>query len=252
MTTMAEPGPGRHSAADAGVATPQLNASGQQAALLSEVDTGFPGRLVGGVCLVAAPILALVGTGLAVDLYSEAGGPFASAMANHPMRGMAGVNLSVASIMLALFVVVVLARAITGTHPRLGRTGGVLTMLGLMGPMFFEGIFWGASRIIVQSPSHIAVAATLINRANVVPASVDNISGPCLFAGFILLGLGAAKSGLLSRWRAAALALTCLLPFGFISGYMVISLVAFLGLAVAVVPLGVRVLRGRLGMDVAG
>jgi len=204
----------------------------------------FPGPLVSGISLVVSPILAIVGTGLAIGDYSESGSVFAADMARHHGLLVTGINISITGVTLGLFVVIFLAQAICTTHPRLGRAAGVLAIIGLMGPMFFEGIFWGASHV-VDTTAHQNVAATLIDRSNMVPTTIDNVSGPCLLVGFILLAVGTAKSGVLSTPRSWALGVTCLIPFGFISGYIIISTIAFVGLAIAVVPLGIQVLRER-------
>ncbi|MGH9087254.1 MAG: hypothetical protein ACRDYZ_03965, partial [Acidimicrobiales bacterium] len=82
-----------------------------------------------------------------------------------------------------------------------------------------------------------------------IPATIMNVSGPALIIGFILLAVGAAKVGLLPRSRAVALGLTALLPVGFISGYIVFSVIGFAFGAVALVPLGVAALRFDEGAD---
>jgi len=240
MTSMADAGAVERPGGDGGVA--QVDRGRRATAARRAGEQGFPGAWVSGVCLVATPVIAVVSSALAIGAYSESGSKLAAGLAGHHARMVLALNLNLAGVMLAFFVVAFLAQAIAASHPRLGRAGGVLTMLGLLGPAFFLGIFWGASHI-VDTPAHEKVAALLIDGSNKVPTTIDNISGVCLLAGFIVLGIGAARSGLLGRGRAAALAVTCLIPFGFISGYMVISCLAFLGLAIAAVPLGVQVLR---------
>lgn len=91
-----------------------------------------------------------------------------------------------------------LAHMIATVRPRIGRAAGVITMIGLAGPIFFQGLYWGGS--------HLTAPA---------------------------------------RQAAAALAVTCLISTGFISGHLEISAVAFACTSVALVPLGLRTLRAR-------
>jgi len=241
MTSMADAGAVERAGRGGGAAR-VTGRDGRAAAARRAGVRGFPGAWVSGVCLIVTPVLAVVGSALAIGAYSESGPKLAAGLADHHTRMVLALNLNLAGVMLAFFAVAFLAQAIAASHPRLGRAGGVLAMLGLLGPAFFLGIFWGAAHI-VDTPAHERVAALLIAGSNKVTTTIDNISGVCLLAGFIVLGIGAAKSGLLARGRAAALAATGLIPFGFISGYMMIACLAFCGLAVAGVPMGVQVLR---------
>jgi hypothetical protein len=85
----------------------------------------------------------------------------------------------------------------------------------------------------------------MVDQAQIIPRTIMNVTGPCLVIGFILLALGAAKAGVLRRPAAVALGITCLIPFGFISGHLAISVVGFVCTAIALVPLGVDLLRQR-------
>ncbi|HEX7738859.1 MAG TPA: hypothetical protein VF426_04345 [Marmoricola sp.] len=204
----------------------------------------FPGPRVTGLCLVAGPVLALIGTVLGIDSYRAKGADFVAAMVAHPDGFGWAVQIALASMVLTLVAVGGLAAMITARTPGWGRTAGVVTMIGLCGPISFESVYWAASKI-TDTAAHRAAAATLIDQSQIIPRSVMNVTGPCLVVGFILLGIAAAKSGVLDRPRAILLGLTCLIPAGFISGHLVISAVAFACTCVALVPLGLRVLQTR-------
>jgi hypothetical protein len=60
--------------------------------------------------------------------------------------------------------------------------------------------------------------------------------------GWPLLAIGAYRAGILGPVRSAALALMFMLPFGTLKGTEIRS-VAIVGLCVALVPLGIRILR---------
>lgn len=214
------------------------------AADVRAVRTGFPGPMVTGACLVAAPVCAVAATLLGSSSYDAGGTKFVGGMIDHSIGFGVGVQLALASMMLLLLAVIGLAGMVTAVRPAWGRAAGIVTVLGLCGPISFESVYWAASKI-TDTTAHRAAAAVLIDRSQVIPRSIMNISGPCLVIGFILLGIAAAKSGVLGRPRATLLGATCLIPVGFISGHLAISAVAFFCTALALVPLGVDLLRGR-------
>lgn len=207
---------------------------------LSVVVHTFPGRIPTGVCMIAAPVFAMVASALAIDIYDANGPAFITKIADHFVQFQIAINLQLVSMILLVFAVAGLAQAIVPRSPRLGKTGGVITLIGITGPLFFEGIYWGGSHL--TAPSTRAAAAHLYD-ASQIPSIIMNVSGPALVVGFIVLAVGAARSRVLDRGSAFALGVTCILSTGFITGFIVISLVAYLGAAIALVPLGIRVLR---------
>lgn len=205
------------------------------------VDRSFPGNLVTGVCMIVGPVLGVVASALAVGIYDAHGPTFIANMAAHHVRAGWGLNLGPAAMGLMILAVIGVAQRIASVHPRLGRAGGILTVLGLLGPIFFEAIYWGAWHLTV--PAQQAAGAYMSDQSQVIPGTIMNVSGPAIVLGFILLGVGAAKAGVLDRTRATLLGLTCFIPFGFISGHILISAVAFACTSLALVPLGARTLR---------
>jgi hypothetical protein len=194
--------------------------------------------------MVAAPLLALAGTAAGIDSYHARGADFLAGMVAHPHSFDVAIQLAQAAMVLLLVAVVGLATMICATRPRWGRAGGVVAAIGLCGPISFESVYWAASSL-TDTAAHRAAGAVLIDQSQIIPRTVMNVTGPCLLVGFILLAVASAKAGVLGRPAAVALGMTALIPFGFISGYLVISLVGFLGTAVALVPLGLALLRHR-------
>lgn len=222
-------------------ATATIAQTGAASATNKELYT-FPGNAMTGVCMIAGPILAVVSSASAIGAYHSGGADFARAMTAHPLRAAINMNVDVVAIVLLFFAVMGLAQAIAAVRPRLGRAGGIFTLLGLFGPIFYPGVYFGAFQLATSGNQ--AAAATVIDRSHVSP-TVVHLAAPALVIGFILLAIGAAKGGVLSRPRAWALGVTCLIPAGFISGYIVISALAFAGAVVALVPLGIGILRAR-------
>ncbi len=211
---------------------------------LRTVRAGFPGPAVTGVTMILAPLLAVAGTALGMGIYHATGADFVRSMVAQPVTFNLAIQLALSAIVLLLIATVGLATMVCATAPRWGRWAGVVAIIGLAGPISFESIYWAASQI-TDTAAHRATAGQLIDNAQIIPRLVLNVSGPAIVVGFILLAIATVTSGLLDRPRAVALGLTALIPFGFISGYLVISLVGFAGTAVALVPLGIRVLRNR-------
>lgn len=211
---------------------------------MQQVRVGFPGAGVTGVCLGVGPLLAIAGTALGITTYRARGADFVAAMVAHPGSFDTAVQLAESAMVVLLVGVIGLATMICARRPRLGRWAGVLSVVGLCGPIAFELVYWSAWHL-TDTAAHRAAAALLIDQAQVVPRTVMNVTGPALVVGFVLLGIAAAKAEVLSRLRAGCLGATALIPFGFISGHLAISLVGFAGAAIALVPLGVHLLRRR-------
>jgi hypothetical protein len=131
---------------------------------------------------------------------------------------------------------------ICASRPGWGRTAGTITVIGLCGPISFESLYWGAWHITDTSANR-ASAALMMDRAQVIPRTIMNVTGPALVIGFVLLAVAASRSGVLDRARAVCLGVTALIPAGFISGHLAVSAIGFLGTAIALVPLGVGLLR---------
>ncbi|MGH3509356.1 MAG: hypothetical protein ACRDPI_03910 [Nocardioidaceae bacterium] len=192
--------------------------------------------------MIAAPLLALLGTALGISGYHATGTAFVNGMVAHSHWLNIAMQCSQAAMILLILAVAGLGTMATATRPGWGRGAAVVTIIGLTGPISFESLYWGAWHI-TDTPAHRAAAALMMDRSQVIPRSVMNVSGPALVIGFVLLGIAVAKAGVLGRARAVCLGVTAIIPAGFISGHLVISLIGFLGTAIALVPLGVELLR---------
>lgn len=209
----------------------------------SRPESRFPGDVITGICMIVGPVILVITSVLAIGIYHAAGIDYVRGMAAHHTRAAAEFDLFIAGWMFLIFALIGLANRITAVRPWLGRAAGIVSIVGLFGPVFFNGVYFGGFQL--TGPSRQTAAGYLIDHAQIIPSNVINISGPALVIGFILLALGAAKAGVLGRPRAVALGLSCVMSAGFISGYMIIAVVAFLGMALALVPLGVSLLRSH-------
>ena len=218
------------------VETPNLRPS----AGIMPAPTIFPGSRLTGLSMVAGPVLLVAGAALLVGIYDPSATDQLAGFVEHEARATVALNTAIAGTVLTVFAVLGLAPAVAARHRRLGRGGGALTIIGLFGPAFFLGV--NHLGVHVADLADRGGVATAFEKAHTTP-SIVNLTGPALVVGFILLAVGAAKSGVLSRSRSWALGLAAVAPLGLISGVVVISVVAWLALAVALVPLGFELLR---------
>lgn len=202
----------------------------------------FPGPSMTGIAMVVAPLLLMTGAALFVGLYGATGAERLEAIADHRGRAFAAVNFAMAGTILLVFAVAGLSAAVSRQRPRLGRIGGVLTIIGLFGPAFFLGADFLS--IQLTDLADRAGAVTAVEDSATVP-NIVNLCGPALIAGLVILAIGAYKSGMLPRSRSWALGLAALAPVGFVSGFMPIAVGAWFCLAIALVPLGLEQWRSR-------
>jgi hypothetical protein len=204
-------------------------------------NTGsFPGDRLAGICMVAAPLLLTTAAALFIGISEGGARQQLAGFETNNTRALAAVNIAVAGVILTAFAVAGVAALVTRQRPGLGHAGGALTIVGLFGPAFFLGIDYVGIHLARLTDRNGAVA--VFEKAAATP-NVVNVAGPALVVGFVLLAAGTAKTGVLPLARSWALGATALAPIGLISGFVVITVVAWLALAVALVPLGVRLLQ---------
>lgn len=78
------------------------------------------------------------------------------------------------------------------------------------------------------------------------PFDLVGILGFAVLLGWAVLAIGAYRAGVLGLFRAIALGLMAVLLQGVLKGATIMALAATLGLCLACVPLGVRILRGEV------
>jgi hypothetical protein len=163
-----------------------------------------------------------------------------AAYAQHPAMMFAAYSLFLAGNIVLWPAVAVLAQRIATTRPVIAVLGGALATLGLFARTFHAGVDHLAFQLVrVQNlPTATQAVAKSYGAYHIVSAL-----SVAIMAGWIVLALGAWRSRVLALPQAIALAATSALPLGVLKGTTALSIVATLGLAVALAPLGVRVLR---------
>ncbi|GLZ76294.1 hypothetical protein Afil01_11010 [Actinorhabdospora filicis] len=193
-------------------------------------------RWIGGTAMVLAPLLLTAGVltrcgyGLLFDdqlaAYAEA-----STLLTWSY------SLFALGVVALVPAVIALARRIGGGW---GVWGGTLALLGLLARIFHAG----ADHMAFRFADAIGVPTTTeAVRESYGAFHVFATFSIAIMTGWIVLAIGAKRTGVLGWTQATGLALACALPLGVLKGATVFSLVAVLGLALALVPAGVRTWR---------
>ena len=199
----------------------------------------FPGRWVGGIALIIAPLLFLSGMLLRARFHFFFPQQL-EAFNKFPGLIITSYNLFVIGNIFLWPAILTLARLIGKRKNQLAIWGGVFVMFGLFARTFQAGInhlafqlvriegLDGATRIIADSYGAFNIIATL--------------NGTIMF-GWILLAAGAFRSQVMGLFRAVALALMAGLMSGVLKGSSLYSIIAATGLCIALIPLGIQVLQ---------
>lgn len=210
-----------------------------KARLLPMEWSGFPGRWAGGVSLVAGPLL--LGTGVLLRLpfhffYPEQ----LAAGVEHPALIAASYGAFAAGTVLLWPALATLAARIGHRSPGLALWGGIFAVLGLFARTFHAGVDHLAFQLADRQG---AEAATRFVGETYGAFHLFSALNLAIMGGWLLLALGAWRARILGPVRALALSAAAALPLGVLKGTTPLSVVAVAGLCLALVPLGLTVLR---------
>ncbi|WP_080055389.1 hypothetical protein [Spirosoma aerolatum] len=207
---------------------------------LSESDDfWFPGRWIGGIALLIGPLLLLAG-GLVRLPYDYFFPEQLRAFVSHPTQILVAYNLFLAGNILLFPAILTLIHRIGRTEPDWALWGGTFVMLGLFARTFHYGINHLAFQLVnVQG---LTQATKAIADSYGAFHIVSVLSGTILF-GWVILAIGAYRSRTLSLVRSFSLGLMSSLMLGVLKGSSPVSILALSGLCIALVPLGIDVLK---------
>ncbi|MFC3996297.1 hypothetical protein ACFOVU_10250 [Nocardiopsis sediminis] len=199
----------------------------------------FPGRWVGGASLVLGPLLLLTGVLLRAryDFFFPAQ---LAAYQRDPVLMTVSYSAFSAGCVLLWPGVVTLAARIGVRCPETALWGGTLAVLGLSARAFHAGVDHSAFQLVRSLGVRSATDA--VGEAYGA-FHIFSMFNAAILGGWVLLAIGAYRSGVLGPLRALALASMSALPLGVLKGTTPMSVVAVAGLCVALVPLGLAVLR---------
>lgn len=199
----------------------------------------FPGRWLGASAMIVAPLLMLAGVLLRIQ-FNFFFPHQLSAFQQHPTLITAAYSCFLAGNILLWPAIVALARLIGATRPGFALWGGSLVVFGLFARTFHAGADHLAFQIvrIEGLPSATKAIADSYGAFHIV-ATLNT----AIFFGWIILAIGSWLSGTLGIVRSIALGLMSALMMGVLKGSSPTSVIATAGLAIALVPLGVRGFR---------
>jgi hypothetical protein len=223
----------------------------------------FPGRWVGGGSLLLGPLLLLSGVVLRLPFWFSfspadlarlgAAGTFfpleLAAFERRPTLIAVSYCAFFAGNVLLWPAVVALARLIAERGPGWALWGGTLTLFGLFARTFHAGVDHFAFQLVRAQGVDLATKTVgdTYRGVSYGPYDLVGILGFAVLLGWVILAVGAYRSGVLGLIRAVALGLMALLLQGVLKGSTPMSVVETAGLCLALVPLGVQILRGRAG-----
>lgn len=199
----------------------------------------FPGRWVGGISMILAPILFLAGMLLRVQ-YHFFFPQQLQAFRDHPKLIITSYNFFIVGNILLFPAILTLVRLIGKKKSQLAVWGGMFVILGLFARTFHGGINHLAFQLVnIQG---LDLATKTIAKSYGAFNILATLNGTIMF-GWLILAIGSYLSGTLGLLRSIALGLMMGLMIGVLKGTSLFSVVAAAGLCIAFVPLGLRVLK---------
>lgn len=200
----------------------------------------FPGPWLGGVSLIAGPLLLLAGTLLRLGV------PFffphqLAAYQQHPTLTATAYALFLAGTIALWPGIVAVAVRVGATRPAWALWGGSLVMAGLFARTFHYGVNTFAFSLV--DSAGLGAASPAVSAYYRYPEWVVSSLTLAVMTGWVVLAIGCFLSGTLRLLPAIALALMSGLMIGVLKGSTWASAVEVAGLTVALVPLGVAFLR---------
>jgi hypothetical protein len=198
----------------------------------------FPGRWVGGVCLILGPVLLLTGALLRIQFHFFAPQQLQAFEARPLLVTAAYSTYSIGAVVLCLGVLALVHR-IAAWNRTWAFWGGALAVIGLFNRTFSAGVDHMAFQMVtvLGADQAFAVVSDTYRAFHVF-----RFTNGAVMLGWPVLAIGAYRAGVLGRVRSAALASMFMLPMGTLKGTEIRS-IAIVGLSAALVPLGLRTLR---------
>lgn len=203
----------------------------------------FPGRWVSAISLIGGPALLMAGT-LLRSQFNYFFPDQLAAYTRHPALITTAYACFACGTILLWPAVMTLAQRIAATSPLWGMWGGCLVILGL----FTRTFQFGTDHLAFHLTDSFGLQSMINGIDDYYLAWRDTrwhpfrtLSGPA-FIGWVVLAIGAYRSGALGLGRSIALGLMSALALGTLKGTEPQSIIAAGGLCIAFIPLGISLL----------
>lgn len=202
-------------------------------------DNWFPGRWLGGISLIIGPIFMLIGVILRSKFHFFFPDQLEAYKA-HSTLLFISYSFFIAGNVLLWPAVISLCQFISMKKPNWALWGGSFAIFGLFARTFHAGV----DHLAFQMVRIIGVEATTKVMAQTYGAfHIFHSLSPLIMFGWIILAIGSYCAKVLGLIRSIMLGLMSSLPLGVLKGTTPFSIVATLALCIALVPLGIRVLK---------
>src|SRR5690554_2382677 len=174
----------------------------------------FPGRWLGGLSLIIAPILLIISALLRIQFNFFFPDQLA-AYDTHTTLMFTSYSLFLIGIILLFPAILILVQLISIKKPRLGLWGGLLVIVGLFARSFHSGVDHFAFQIVKSEDVEVAtnLVGDFYGMFNVV-----NILNFSILFGWIVLAVGAYLSKVFGWFRSLALGMMFVLALGVLKG----------------------------------
>jgi len=207
--------------------------------LIINEDFWFPGRWVGGISMILAPILFLIGLLLRMQ-YHFFFPQQLQAFRDHSTLITTSYNFFIVGNILLCPAIITLVRIIGKKRSQLALWGGMFVILGLFARTFQGGVNHLAFQLVnIQG---LELATKTIADSYGAFNIISTLNGTIMF-GWLILAIGTYLSGTLGLFRSIALGLMAALMSGVLKGTSFFSIIAATGLCIALVPLGFEMLK---------
>lgn len=210
----------------------------ERSILQNDIDS-FPGRWLGGLSLIIAPILLVISALLRIQ-YNFFFPDQLAAYDTHPTLMLTSYSLFLIGMILLFPAILVLVQLISKKKPRLGLWGGLLVIVGLFARAFHSGVDHFAFQIV--EIENVEVATNFVGEFYGM-FNVVNILNFSILFGWIVLAIGAYLSKVFGWFRSLALGMMFVLALGVLKGTNMTTIISLTGLCIALPPLGVQVLK---------
>jgi hypothetical protein len=201
-------------------------------------------RLVAGICLIAAPVVLLVGA-IVHPQIEDAGAGHLAVVAENPERYYAAHAILLAGLALFLPAVLGLMHLLRERATAFGHVGGGLTMIGLFGATAVVAVDGIAVSQMGQPEANVEEMAALIDRIKESAGlrAVAVVGALAFLLGVLMLAYGLWRARGVQSWTAGAIAAGAIVVFiGQVTDNRFIFAFAFAIYVVALAPVGWRVL----------
>ncbi|MEV0387567.1 hypothetical protein [Nonomuraea sp. NPDC050643] len=205
----------------------------------------FPGRWMSAIGLICGPALLMTGLLLRSPFHYFFPDQLAT-YTRHPTLLTAAYACFACGVILLWPAIMTLAQRIVATSPLWGLWGGCLVIVGL----FTRTFQFGTDHLAFHLTDSFGLQAMINGIDDYYLAWRDTrwhpfrtLSGPA-FYGWVVLAIAAYRSGALGLGRSVALGLMSMLALGTLKGTQIPqSFIAVGGLCIALVPMGIALLR---------